>query len=242
MLESNFRPAPVSMSELIANLSRVRERMARAAARSGRLADSITLVAITKTVTIDQIREAYLCGVRHFGENRVQEAAAKIPQLSDLAVTWHLVGHLQSNKAKRAAALFQAVDSLDSIHAAEKLHAALPEGRLLPVLVEVHLGGEETKSGIETAALFPLLEQLSKLSRLSVRGLMTLPPYCRNPEEVRPYFRKLRELAASVAAANFPGVAMLQLSMGMSHDFDIAIEEGATMVRLGTAIFGQRPK
>ncbi len=229
------------MSELGANLTHLRERMARAAARSGRAADSITLVAVTKTVTIDRIREAYACGVCHFGENRVQEAAAKIPQLSDLPATWHLVGHLQSNKAKRAVALFQSVDSLDSIHAAEKLHSALPEGPLLPVLVEVHLGGEETKSGVEPAALFPFLEQLVKFSRLSVRGLLTLPPFCQNPEEVRPYFRKLRELATSVAAARIPGVAMQDLSMGMSHDFEVAIEEGATMVRIGTAIFGQRP-
>lgn len=229
------------MSELAASLSRVRERVALAAARSGRSADAITLVAVTKTVPIDLIRQAYVCGVCHFGENRVQEAAAKIPDLNDLAVTWHLVGHLQSNKAKKAALLFQAIDSLDSIHTAEKLDAAAHEGHRLPVLVEVHLGGEETKSGVEPAALFPFLEQLGKFSRLSVRGLLTLPPFCQNPEEVRPYFRKLRELATSVAAAKIPGVALQELSMGMSHDFEVAIEEGATMVRIGTAVFGQRP-
>lgn len=230
------------MSDIAANLSHVRECIARAAARSGRSADSITLVAVTKVVPLDRIREAYACGVRHFGENRVQEAAAKIPQLSDLAATWHLVGHLQSNKAKKAASLFHALDSLDSIHTAEILHAALPEGHPLPVLVEVRLGGEETKSGIEAAELIPFLEQLSQFSHLAVRGLMTVPPFCQNPEEVRPYFRKLRELAESAAAVKIPGVALQEFSMGMSHDFEIAIEEGATMVRIGTAIFGPRSR
>lgn len=230
------------MSDIAANLSHVRECIARAAARSGRSADSITLVAVTKVVPVDRIREAYACGVRHFGENRVQEAAAKIPQLSDLAATWHLVGHLQSNKAKKAASLFHALDSLDSIHTAEILRAALPEGHPLPVLVEVRLGGEETKSGIEAAELIPFLEQLSQFSHLAVRGLMTVPPFCQNPEEVRPHFRKLRELAESAAAVKIPGVALQELSMGMSHDFEIAIEEGATMVRIGTAIFGPRSR
>lgn len=220
----------------------MRERVALAAARSGRSADAITLVAVTKTVPIDLIRQAYVCGVCHFGENRVQEAAAKIPDLNDLAVTWHLVGHLQSNKAKKAALLFQAIDSLDSIHTAEKLDAAAHEGHRLPVLVEVHLGGEETKSGVEPDALLPFLRALSRFSHLTVRGLMTVPPYREDPEQVRPFFRQLRELAESAGPAKMPGVSMQDLSMGMSHDFEVAIEEGATMVRIGTAIFGPRPK
>jgi pyridoxal phosphate enzyme (YggS family) len=229
------------MPELADKLTRLHERIARAAARAGRSPDSITLVAVTKTVPADRIRAAYLSGVRHFGENRVQEAEAKIPQLSDLAATWRFVGRLQSNKAKRAASLFHAVDSLDSLHAAERLQTGLPDGQLLPVLVEVRLGGEETKSGVEPEKLLAFLEQLSRLSRLSVRGLMTLPPLCPNPEDVRPYFRQLRELAERVAAARISGITMQELSMGMSYDFEVAIEEGATMVRIGTAIFGERP-
>ena len=230
------------MSELASSLSRVRERIALAAARSGRSAEAITLVAVTKTVPVDLIRQAYACGLCHFGENRVQEAAGKIPHLNDLVVTWHLVGHLQSNKAKKAASLFQVIDSLDSIHTAEKLDAAVPEGHRLPVLVEVRLGGEETKSGVDPDALLPFLRALSSLSHLTVRGLMTVPPYREDPGQVRPFFQQLRKLAESADAANIPGISMQDLSMGMSHDFEVAIEEGATMVRIGTAIFGPRPE
>ena len=223
------------------NIARVRERMAAACARCGRRPEEVTLIAVSKTVPAERIRPAYEAGLRDFGENRVQEAKEKRLALAGLDITWHLIGHLQTNKVKPARALFQWVHSVDSFRLAEKLdHVA--EGRVqrLPVLLEVNLGEEPTKFGAAEAAGVRLAEQVSQLSTLELRGLMGVPPYVENPEEVRPFFRRLRELARAIESRQLPNVAMRELSMGMSHDFEVAIEEGATMVRVGTAIFGPR--
>ena len=239
----------VEIASIAANLARVEERIARAAERAGRDPREITLVAVCKTFPAGAIRAAYAAGVRHFGENRVQEWETKQPQLAGLDAVWHLVGHLQSNKARRAAQLFNAIDSVDSVSLAEKLNSALADGgaRRLAVLVEVRLAHEDTKTGVDEPGLRPLAEAVLRLPHLDLRGLMVIPPYFDDPEQARPFFRRLREvrddlrrnLGASAAASGkeplFP-----ELSMGMSHDFEVAIEEGATQVRLGTAIFGAR--
>jgi pyridoxal phosphate enzyme (YggS family) len=228
-------------SDLTENIARVRERIAAACARAGRKSEEVRLIAISKTFPAERIRQAYEAGLRDFGENRVQEAAAKRPALSDLAATWHLVGHLQTNKAKPASELFQWIHSVDSSHLAERLDRVAGSGReKLPVLLEVKLGEEAAKAGAEPSAVVELAETLSRLPTLELRGLMVIPPFLEEPEMVRPYFRRLRELAKEVAARNLPNVSMQELSMGMSHDFEVAIEEGATMVRIGTAIFGPR--
>lgn len=225
---------------LTENLERVRERIARAAERAGRHADEITLVAVSKTFSADAIRTAYDAGLRSFGENRVQEFEAKQPMLADLTdATWHLIGHLQSNKARRAAHLFHRVDSIDSLALAQRLEsAAAAERKRLPVLIEVHLGGEETKSGVAERDLAALGEGVELLPHLQLRGLMTIPPYCDDPEAARLYFRKLRELRDGISQRL--GRALPSLSMGMSHDFEVAIEEGASEIRIGTALFGPR--
>jgi pyridoxal phosphate enzyme (YggS family) len=187
------------------------------------------------------IRAAFAAGLRDFGENRVQEAKSKRPELADLGATWHLIGHLQSNKARTALELFHWVHSLDSLRLAEKLaQAADPGGPRLPVLIEVNLGEETSKAGVRAVDLAALAEQIAPLETLELRGLMVIPPFLENSEDVRPYFRQLRALAGDIEARNLPNVSMLELSMGMSHDFEVAIEEGATIVRVGTAIFGGR--
>jgi len=213
--------------------------MARSASRAGRAAEDITLVAVSKTFPPEAIRDAYELGVRHFGENRVQEWESKRSTVTGLDATWHLIGHLQSNKARRAANLFSRVDSVDSIALAQKLDAtAAAEGNRLKVLIEVHQGGEETKSGVPEADLPALTKGMAHLRNLELLGLMTIPPYFEEPERVRPYFRRLRELRDKTGAQL--GLPLTVLSMGMSHDFEIAIEEGATEIRVGTGIFGQR--
>lgn len=224
---------------IAASLAKVLERMASAAERSGRRAEEITLVAVSKTHPAEVIRAAYEAGVRHFGENRVQEWESKQPNVADLDAICHLIGHLQSNKARRAAHLFRRVDSLDDLALAKKLHAAADaEGKRLPVLIEVHMGGEETKSGVAEADLPSLAASIAPFAHLDVAGLMAIPPYFDDPERVRPYFRKLRELRDDLSRQlNRP---LPILSMGMSHDFEIAIEEGATEIRVGTALFGAR--
>jgi len=223
------------------NITRVRERIAAACRRSGRAPDNVKLLAISKTFLPESIRAAYEAGLRDFGENRVQEAKAKRPELSDLSITWHLVGHLQTNKAKVARELFHWVHSVDSFRLAQKLdQATAPGGGRLPVLLEVNLGGEESKAGVGEAEIIQLAEQISQLATLEVRGLMVIPPFLEDPQEVRPYFRRLRELAQMINSRNIANVSMHELSMGMSHDFEVAIEEGATIIRVGTAIFGPR--
>jgi uncharacterized pyridoxal phosphate-containing UPF0001 family protein len=283
----------VEVNSIAANLEAVRERIRRAAARAGRKGEEITLVAVSKTFPAESIRLAYAAGVRHFGENRIQEWEKKQPLVEDLDATWHLVGHLQSNKAGRAVRLFHSMDSLDTISLAQKLDRAVaglgtpggvearhPSARhpsaglmisgglgtsaapggatRLQVLIEVRLAPEETKSGVTEADLPALAEAVLGLPHLDLRGLMCIPPYFDDPEQARPYFRRLRELrdalrprllgspvchpepAAAGRRAAGEGPLLPELSMGMSHDFEVAIEEGATQVRLGTAIFGPR--
>jgi len=223
------------------NIQRVRDRIEAACRRSGRQPEDVKLIAISKTFPAERIREAYEAGLRDFGENRVQEADAKRPALTDLTITWHLVGHLQTNKAKSARELFHWIHSVDSFRLAEKLDkSAAYSGERLPVLLEVNLGEEASKSGVRETEIVPLAEQVSRLATLEIRGLMVIPPFSEDAEQSRPYSRRLRELARKLEAAGLPGVSMQQLSMGMSHDFEVAIEEGATMVRIGTAIFGER--
>ncbi|HJY87148.1 MAG TPA: YggS family pyridoxal phosphate-dependent enzyme [Candidatus Acidoferrales bacterium] len=245
----------VETTSIRANVEAVRERIARAAERAGRRPDEVTLVAVSKTFPVESIRQAYSAGVQHFGENRVQEWEQKRPLLADLGATWHLVGHLQSNKAARAARLFHTVDSVDSLSLAQKLARAMAQisagpnsgirtGGLasssagLGILIEVRLSPEETKSGVTETELPVLAEGILALAHLDLRGLMGIPPYLHRAEQVRPFFRRLRELRDALTARL--KVPLPELSMGMSHDFEVGIEEGATQVRLGTAIFGQR--
>jgi pyridoxal phosphate enzyme (YggS family) len=228
----------MSMEE---NIARVRERIAAACQRAGRRVGDVKLVAVSKTVPPDRIRQAYEAGIRDLGENRVQETEAKRPLLSDLTVTWHLIGHLQSNKARPARELFHWVHSVDSQRLAAKLDkTAVCSGERLQVLLEVNLGDEPSKSGAKENQVLQLAGQVAGLETLELRGLMTVPPYLEDPELVRPFFRRLRELAEKIDSSHLAGVSMQHLSMGMSHDFEVAIEEGATIVRVGTAIFGER--
>ena len=226
---------------IASNLTGIRERIAQAARRAGRDAAEITLVAVSKTFPAEAIHAAYDVGLRHFGENRVQEWEAKRPALGDFQATWHLIGHLQSNKARRAASLFSRIDSVDSAGLAEKLDAAAAaEGKRLPVLIEVHMGGEATKSGVAEGELPALANRIASLGNLELLGLMTIPPFFDEADRVRPFFRKLRELRDGLNQ-RLPAPLRV-LSMGMSHDFEIAIEEGATEVRIGSALFGERKK
>jgi pyridoxal phosphate enzyme (YggS family) len=246
-------------AELAENLAHVRERIEIAAARAGRHAEEITLVAVSKTHSARKIQALYEAGVRHFGENRVQERESKLAHLSVLDATWHMIGHLQKNKAARAAQLFDTIDSADSAALAEKLDRARADlttentegrktrneskvfapGNLLRVLIEVKLDPEPAKSGINGEELPRLVEAITRLPHLDLRGLMGVPPYFDDPEEARPFFRRLRNLRDLVRAQMGPKILPV-LSMGMSHDFEIAIEEGATEVRIGTALFGAR--
>ncbi len=229
---------------IAANIASIQERIAAAARRAGRSPDQIALMAVSKTHSLDRIREAYAAGHRLFGENRVQEFTGKSGPLADLRdAEWHMIGHLQTNKAAAAAELFDAVDSVDSVKLAEKLDAAARQlGKKLDVLIEVNVGGEAAKSGVapDSDKLERLLLAAPRLEGLAFRGLMTVPPFTDDPQGARPYFRKLRDLRDAIAARKLPSVLMDVLSMGMSHDFEVAIEEGSTCVRVGTAIFGER--
>ncbi len=233
----------MSISE---NLARVRDRIAAAARRANRSPDEIQLMAVCKTFPVEVIREAYDAGQRLFGENRVQEFADKWPRLRELSgAEWHMIGHLQSNKAKAAAELFGAVDSLDSVSLGDKLNAAAAKaGKTLPVLLELNVGGEESKSGLrpDSPALDDLFTAAAAWDHLEIRGVMAIPPFSKDPQAARPFFRVLRQYRDKIAARDLPRVRMDVLSMGMSHDFEVAIEEGATCVRLGTSIFGERSK
>jgi len=228
------------------NIAAIQERIAVAARRAGRRPVDVALMAVSKTHPPERIREAYAAGLRLFGENRVQEFAGKAAAVAELTGTeWHMIGHLQTNKAGKAAELFVAVDSVDSVKLAERLDAsAHSSGKKVSVLIEINVGGETAKTGIapDSRELEELLLASAQLEALEFRGLMTVPPFTDDPEEARPYFRKLRELRDAIAARKLPAIAMNVLSMGMSHDFEIAIEEGSTCVRVGTAIFGERPK
>jgi PLP dependent protein len=229
----------VERTEIALNLEQVRKRIARAAERAGRRADEITIIAVSKTFPAEAIRAAYAAGLRHFGENRVQEWESKRPGVASLDAIWHFIGHLQSNKARHAAYLFHRVDSVDDLALAKRLDAAAAaEGKNLPVLIEVRLGNEPTKSGVAEKDLPSLAEAIAPFGHLDLMGLMTIPPLVDDADQVRPYFRKLRELRN--ATSRHLGRKLPVLSMGMSHDFELAVEEGATEIRLGTALFGER--
>jgi PLP dependent protein len=218
------------MTDVRENCRRILDRIHNAAAKSGRDPSSVRLIAVTKKVSVERILEAVAAGISDIGENRLQEALPKRLALTDVSLTWHFIGHLQTNKAKKAAEEFDWIQCLDRPELAEKLDqsAAKP----LPVLIEVKLHDEPSKSGITAESLRGFINQFSRWGRLELRGLMAIPPLFENPEDVRPYFRKLRDLAEEHG--------LRELSMGMSNDFEVAIEEGATMVRVGTALFGER--
>src|SRR6266403_489011 len=225
------------------NLQQVRQKIEAAARRASRKPEEILLIGVSKTHPADAIHEAYNAGLRHFGENRVQEWEGKLTAVADLQATWHLIGHLQSNKAARAAKAFHSVDSVDDWSLAQRLDRAQSEkgtGQKLRVLIEVHMGGEETKSGVSETDLLELAERVMTLPHLEFTGLMCIPPFRENPDEVRPFFAKLRTLKEQLESRT--GRALPVLSMGMSHDFEAAVLEGSTEVRIGTAIFGTRPK
>jgi PLP dependent protein len=230
--------APSTIRE---NLLRVQQRIDVAARRAGRRAEEVTLIGVSKTHPAAAIREAYGSGLRHFGENRVQEWEGKYASVADLDAVFHLIGHLQSNKAARAAKIFNSVDSVDDFPLAQRLGRACGElkgERKLRVLIEVHIGGEEAKSGVSIEELPSLGDTIAGLPELEFAGLMCIPPFADNIEGARPFFRRLRELRDDLAKKI--GLRLPVLSMGMSHDFEVAIEEGATEVRIGTAIFGAR--
>ncbi len=239
---------------LIENASAILKKMSHAAMRAGRSPDGVTLIAVTKTVGMEKIKEAVDIGLRIFGENRVQEAQKKVPGLKSeinppsppfseggmggLRIEWHLIGHLQKNKAKYAVQLFDLIHTVDSMELAEEINRQAEKiDKIQKVLVQVKLSGEETKQGASEEDLAPLLARVKSLSNLQLKGLMAIPPFFEDPEKTRPYFRRLRELRDEAEKA---GCDLTELSMGMSNDFETAIEEGATMVRIGTALFGER--
>jgi pyridoxal phosphate enzyme (YggS family) len=227
---------------LAVRFAAVKARINAAATRCGRSSQEVALIAISKTHPPHLIQKLIELGATDLGENRVQEAEEKIPQIGQTNARWHLVGHLQANKARRAVALFDVIHSLDAIDLARRLDRLCIEvgKQSLPLLIQVDLGGEETKSGINEQELPRLAETVQQLERLALIGLMTLPPFFDDPEQARPYFRRLRELRDELAGKGAFGESKGELSMGMTHDFEVAIEEGATMVRIGTAIFGER--
>jgi hypothetical protein len=229
---------------IASNLESVRVRISSAARRCNRDPEEIALMAVSKTFSPEAIREAYQAGQRLFGENKVQEFDKKSVALQDLKDTeFHMIGHLQSNKSRRAVELFQGVDSVDSIKLADRLNAAAADlNKKVPVLLEINVGGEDAKSGIslDWTEIEPVLANAERWKNLEIRGLMTVPPYTEDPEGARPYFHQIRELSDEIARRNFSRIKMDVLSMGMSHDFEVAIEEGSTCVRVGTAIFGKR--
>ena len=222
------------------NIKTVKDRIAAAAKRAGRDPLAIKLIVVTKTVDIGRIGEAVAAGAAVLGENRVQEAKEKIEMLGPVA-RWDLIGHLQTNKAKYAVKLFDLIHSVDTLELAKELDKqAAKIGKKQNVLIEVNIAGEASKAGMAIKNTPLLVREAAKLKGIAIQGLMTVPPYSENPEDSRPYFSKLRDLAKSIAKENIPNLSMNELSMGMSGDFEVAIEEGATMVRVGTAIFGAR--
>jgi len=228
------------MVDIAANCRKVLERISEAAAKSGRDPSRVKLLAASKSQSASQIRAAIEAGIRLFGENYVQEAKAKREEIRD-PVEWHMIGHLQRNKVKVALELFDLIQSLDSVELARELDKeGKKKGKTVRAFVEVNLGGEESKSGVAKGEVASLLREVGKLSHLKVEGLMVIPPFRENPEEMRPYFRALKGLQADLVTLHIPNVDLRELSMGMTHDYPVAIEEGATLVRIGTAIFGPR--
>lgn len=228
------------MVDIAANCRMLFERIGRAAARSGRDAGAVRLLAASKSQSAEKIRAAAAAGVRLFGENYVQEAASKKATIAG-AFEWHLIGHLQRNKAKAALDLFDVIESLDSIELARALDkAAGARGRVVRALIEVNLGGEASKSGVTAERLQPLLETVATLRHVKVEGLMAVPPFFEDSEQTRPYFKELRDLRDKLKTTRVANIDLRELSMGMSQDYEVAIEEGATLVRVGTALFGPR--
>ena len=235
--------APADLAATIArNVRAVRERMARACDHAGRDPATVRLVGVSKTFPLTHVEAAVGAGLTDLGENRVQEAVAKAAQAADLApITWHLIGHLQSNKARRAVVAMAWIHSVDSVELLQRLErTAGEEGTTAEALVQVDLAGEQTKSGAPIDAVRHVLAAAAACRAVNVRGLMLLPPWSADPERTRPYFRRLRELRDRLADAGVPRQRLAELSMGMSNDFEVAVEEGATIVRVGTAIFGRR--
>jgi pyridoxal phosphate enzyme (YggS family) len=232
----------LNLNECIAaNLAHVRERMAAAAVASGRRPEDVQLVAVSKTFGLDHVRAAYLAGQRMFGENKVQEGLQKIAETADIGIAWHLIGHLQSNKARKAGAAFAAIHSIDSVDLLRKIDAAASEAQKTPdVLIQVDLAGEATKHGAPEEAIDPLLGAAQECQAARLVGLMLLPPWSDDAEQTRPYFQRLRALRDRLIAGGANPSQLRELSMGMSHDYEVAIQEGATLVRVGTAIFGKR--
>ncbi|MBS3756358.1 MAG: YggS family pyridoxal phosphate-dependent enzyme [Desulfobacterales bacterium] len=229
------------MSDMKKNIEQIHGRIQKAARAAGRDPDAVRLVAVTKTVEAERIREAAEAGLDCFGENYVQEAREKIEALADANVSWHFIGHLQSNKAKYAVGLFDLIHSVDSLKLAEEIDRQAAKRELVQnILVQVNVGRETQKSGIDEEAAAALVRDAAGLEHVRVNGLMTMPPFFDAPEKVQPYFRRLAELRDEIAAQNIAGAEMKELSMGMTGDFEAAIAEGATLVRIGTAIFGER--
>lgn len=221
------------------NLTRLRERIGRAAERAGRDPAQIKLVVVTKTVGIEEIRKAIDCGVGIIGENRVREASAKQPEIGR-SVQWHMVGHLQSRKAKQAVELFDMVQSVDSLSTAGALQKRCAEaGRSMPILIEVNTSNEEEKHGVSPDEAEPLIREIAVMQNLRIEGLMTMAALVPDPEEARPSFRRLRELAERLREKGIEGAGFDTLSMGMSNDFEVAIAEGSTMLRIGSAVFAE---
>ncbi len=227
------------MSSIAENVARVKERIRRAAERAGHDAAGVRLVAVSKTMPAETVREAFLAGARLFGENYVQEAVSKIESLH-IDAEFHFIGHLQTNKVKYVAPHVTMIHSVDSAKLAQEISRRAEQlGRVMDILIQVNVAGEESKFGIRPDVLVPLLREIAPLKGVAVKGLMTMPPFFDQPERVRPFFRALRELAESVKDVP-PTVETVELSMGMSGDFEVAVEEGATLVRVGTSIFGTR--
>lgn len=226
---------------MISRLESVKERIKKAAAACNRPAESIRLVAVSKTIPVEVVREAIDAGVTDLGENYIQEAREKINSLITYPVNWHFIGHLQSNKAKYAVRMFDLIHSVDSLKLARELdNYAKKNDKVQPILIQVNVAREDSKSGVYVENTIQLLKDISKLKNIAVKGLMTMPPFFNAPEKVRPFFSALRELRDQIRALKIPGITLDDLSMGMTGDFEAAIQEGATMVRIGTAIFGDR--
>jgi len=227
--------------DIHANVHRIHEVLEKAAAKAGRNPETIKLMAVSKTIDVERMNLALEAGIQHLGENRVQEGQAKKPRLSSRPFTFHLIGPLQKNKVNRAIEIFDWIQTVESVELAAKINQVCERtGKSMPVLIEVNQGKEPLKSGVLEENVRDLVEKMSLFKNLSLRGLMSVPPFFEDPEDVRPYFARLRHLAETLVELRIANVSMDELSMGMSHDFPVAIEEGATIVRIGTAIFGPR--
>lgn len=228
------------MSSIAENIARLRERIYNSVLKIGRKPEEIMLVAVSKTVGVENIKEAIEAGITIFGENYVQEAKGKIAQIGP-GITWHMIGHLQTNKVKYVVLFFSMIHSVDSIHLAKEIsQRAIKVGKSMDVLIQINIEGEKTKGGIRPEQIAPLLDAISPLKGIQVKGLMTMPPYFSDPEMARPFFKKLRELRDKLLPSLPDSVSLSHLSMGMSSDFEVAIEEGATIIRIGNYIFGER--